>query len=108
MMRVFTGVLIILTVLLQYRLWVSDSGISEVLRLQQSVAQQDLSNADMSRRNKQLSAEVTDLKTGTTAIEERARSELGMLAPDEWFYQVVPHGAIIPKAPASVTHTAQR
>src|SRR5215207_996245 len=76
--------------LLQYRLWLSADGVREVSRLESAVAKQRADNAQLSERNKQLAAEVRDLKSGVTALEERARSDLGMIAANETFYQVVP------------------
>jgi len=76
--------------LLQYRLWMSADGVREVSRLEAAVAKQRADNAQLSERNKQLAAEVGDLKSGVTALEERARSDLGMIAVNETFYQVVP------------------
>jgi cell division protein FtsB len=85
---------------LQYRLWLSDSGVRELTRMQESVAQQRAQNATLVDRNRQLAAEVRDLKTGMAALEERARSELGMIAGNETYYQVVP------AAPAAAHSTA--
>jgi cell division protein FtsB len=76
--------------LLQYRLWLSNDGVSEVLRLRSAVTARQADNARVSERNHQLAAEVRDLKQGYTALEERARSDLGMIAGNESFYQVVP------------------
>ncbi len=98
------GVLVCLTVLLQYRIWLSDDGVREAYRLRQAVAQQTSTNAELTRRNEQLAAEVADLKSGMSAIEERARSELGMIAGGESFYQVVPK--VVVAAPAPVTPPA--
>ncbi len=98
------GVLVCLTVLLQYRIWSSDDGVREAYRLRQAVAQQTSTNAELTRRNEQLAAEVADLKSGMSAIEERARSELGMIAGGESFYQVVPK--VVVAAPAPVTPPA--
>ncbi|MBM4192600.1 MAG: cell division protein FtsB [Gammaproteobacteria bacterium] len=84
------SVLVCLTVLLQHRIWLSDDGIPEAFRLRQAVDQQVATNSELKRRNEQLAAEVADLKNGLTAIEERARSELGMIVTGESFYQVVP------------------
>ena len=75
---------------LQYRLWLSDSGVRELARMQDAVAGQRSQNAVLVDRNRQLAAEVRDLKTGMAALEERARSELGMIASNETYYQVVP------------------
>jgi cell division protein FtsB len=88
-MKWFAGILVAAVLLLNYRIWVSDDGLSEVRRLERSVAAQEATNATLVRRNDQLAAEVADLKNGLVAIEERARSELGMVGPNETFYQVV-------------------
>jgi cell division protein FtsB len=88
-MRILASVLALALVLLQYRLWLSDQGLREVSRLQVSVDAQGAANREQAERNRQLAAEVTDLKVGLTALEERARSELGMVGNSETFYQVV-------------------
>jgi len=100
-MRIFATVLCLALVLLQYRLWLSDHGIREVSRLQAAVDTQTAANHEQSERNRQLVAEVADLKVGLTALEERARSELGMVGNSETFYQVVTAATPIPAAPAS-------
>lgn len=89
-MRWLAVALLIVVLLLQYRLWVSPDGIRELGRLEESVATQRRNNEALVERNQQLAAEVRDLKTGTLALEERARSDLGMIAGNETFYQVVP------------------
>jgi cell division protein FtsB len=90
--------------LLQYRLWLSNDGVPEVLRLRAAVAARQADNARVSERNRQLAAEVRDLKQGYSALEERARSDLGMIAGNESFYQVVPQkgagAALAPLPPA--------
>jgi cell division protein FtsB len=91
---------------LQYRLWLSDRGVRELTRLEAAVATQRATNQRLAERNAQLAAEVRDLKSGMAALEERARSELGMTGANETFYQVVP-----PKAPVggeARTRTASR
>jgi cell division protein FtsB len=110
MTRAFAGVLVCLMVLLQYRIWLSDDGVREAYRLRQAVDQQASTNAELKRRNEQLAAEVADLKAGMSAIEERARSELGMIGQSESFYQVVPKIVATPAAPVdtAATRTAQR
>jgi cell division protein FtsB len=107
-MRIFAVALGLALVLLQYRLWVSDQGTREVTRLQAAVDAQTAANREQSERNRQLVAEVTDLKVGLTALEERARSELGMVGNSETFYQVVTSGTPAPAAPATpITARAQ-
>ena len=73
----------------------------EVARLTRAVATQRGENEQLGERNRQLAAEVRDLKTGMDALEERARSDLGMIARNETFYQVVPaDGRLDPRADA--------
>ncbi|HVW68239.1 MAG TPA: cell division protein FtsB [Steroidobacteraceae bacterium] len=82
--------LALVILLLQYRVWLSEGGVRELDRLQKAVIAQRAENDQLAERNKQLAAEVRDLKTGLDALEERARSDLGMIASHETFYQVVP------------------
>jgi len=88
-MRVLAGFLVVAFVLLQYRLWVADDGIREVWQLRAAVDAQNAENDGLRQRNGQLKAEVQDLKKGLTALEERARHDLGMIGPRETFFQVV-------------------
>jgi cell division protein FtsB len=89
-MKWLAAALAVAVVLLQYRVWLSDDGIHEVERLKGAVSTQRTQNDQLAERNRQLAAEVRDLKTGMDALEERARSDLGMIARNETFYQVVP------------------
>ena len=91
----------VVVAILQYRLWLSDSGVRELARTQQAVSQQRDQNAALVERNRQLAAEVRDLKTGMAALEERARSELGMIARNETYYQVVPAKPDAPRVAAA-------
>jgi cell division protein FtsB len=112
-MRILAVILGLLLLLLQYRVWISDQGKREVWRLTQAVEAQAVANAEQRERNRQLLAEVTDLKVGLTALEERARSELGMVGNSETFYQIVSSAtaapaSLAPAAPAtSLTARAQ-
>ena len=87
---------------LQYRLWISEGSWGEVTGLQNQVAHQKRDNEGLRERNNALAAEVEDLKSGEEAVEERARSELGMIKPGEKFYRVVEP----PAAPAPVGEEA--
>ena len=100
-MRIFVFVLAIALVLLQYRVWISDQGMREVSRLRVSMKAQAAANLEQGERNRQLSAEVANLKGGLTALEERARSELGMVGAKETFYQVVSPNTPAPAAAAT-------
>ena len=89
MLRLLALALIVALIALQVHLWTGHGGMRDVWRLQQQVRQQKAENAALKKRNETLSAEVDDLKHGDEAIEERARSELGLIKPGETFYQVV-------------------
>jgi len=105
-MKWLAAALAVVVVLLQYRIWVSDNGVRQVQRLRQAVAAQQAEDGQLTERNRQLAAEVRDLKTGMVALEERARSDLGMIQHNETFYQVVP--ARPAGATSSPTRTASR
>jgi cell division protein FtsB len=96
-MRILLAVLLIVLLLLQYKLWLGEGGFANVRRLEQRVADQVEENKQLEQRNRELQAEVEDLRQGYDAIEERARSELGMIREDEEFYQVVPGTAAKPE-----------
>jgi len=68
---------------------VGDGSVPEILHLQEEVEKQQLHQQKLEERNASLAAEVKDLKQGHDAIEERARSELGMIKKDEKFYQII-------------------
>jgi cell division protein FtsB len=88
-MKVTTTLFVILLILLQYRLWFGNGSMTEVHHLQEQISQIELDNQNLKERNLSLTAEVHDLKQGQDAIEERARSEMGMIKYDETFYQIV-------------------
>ncbi len=109
MKTLLAGLLAVLA-LLHYRLWLSEEGMREVWFLADAVKSQRAENAALLERNAQLKAEVADLKQGLTALEERARHDLGMIAVSETFYQVVdtPHRAPdeVPQEPGSIQAAA--
>jgi cell division protein FtsB len=82
-------ILLALCVALQIKLWAGQGGRADVDRLRERVELQKSENTRLKLRNDALAADVEDLKSGTDAIEERARGELGMIKPGEVFYQVV-------------------
>ena len=107
MLRVAAGLLLLALLALQYRLWVSPNGMRDVWRTEQAIEAQAEENARLTERNRTLAAEVRDLKEGRTAIEERARTDLGMVGANETFFQVVPPPAAEGPAPADERRTAQ-
>ncbi len=88
-MKILAGVLAALIVLIQYPLWLGKGGWVHAWEAEGKVAAQRARNGQLELRNAALAAEVTDLKQGTDAIEERARYELGMVKQDEVFFQIV-------------------
>lgn len=88
-MRWLTVLLVALVVALQYPLWLGKGSWLKVWEVSQALEKQQAENARLAARNATLEAEVKDLKTGYEAIEERARSELGMIKRDEVFFQVL-------------------
>ena len=90
MLRIVAGLLFAALLVLQYRLWASPGGMREVWRLEKAIEVQVEENERLATRNSTLAAEVRDLKVGKQAIEERARTDLGMVKTNETFFQVVP------------------
>lgn len=88
-MKKIIVLLIVLLVLLQYKIWLGDGGIPKIIQLQEEVKTVEARSEKLKERNHALNAEVADLKKGLDAIEERARSELGMIGKDEVYYQVI-------------------
>jgi cell division protein FtsB len=88
-MRWLVLVLVVLLGFLQFRLWVGEGSLAELHSLRQRIAETEDELTRLQSRNNALAAEVQDLKTGLDAIEERARSQLGMIRPGEVFLQVV-------------------
>jgi cell division protein FtsB len=102
-MRMLTLFLVILIAALQYPLWLGKGSWLRVWDLSRQIEKQQEANAKLKARNDSLDAEVRDLKQGYAAIEERARSELGMIKRDEVFYQVMDSGAAAPLKPVEST-----
>jgi len=89
-MRTLLVILLLMLVALQVKMWFGEGGYSDVKRLELRVEEQARENENLAQRNRELQAEVEDLRQGLQAVEERARSELGMVKESEEFYQVVP------------------
>ena len=104
--RVLLLLLALLLAGLQYTLWLGSGGHQDVAALRRQVATQQVENLRLQERNNALAAEVEDLKSGEAAVEERARSELGMVKPGETFYRVfedAPAGTAAPTPPPAAT-----
>lgn len=88
-MKVIITILVVLLLYFQFKLWIGDGGIPDVMHVQSEVDNAKVTQNKLQERNKALAAEVHDLKQGLDAIEERARNELGMIRNDETFYQII-------------------
>jgi len=102
--KALTLIFVILIALLQYPLWLGKGSWLRVWDLNRQISEQKEANARLKARNDSVDAEVRDLKQGFAAIEERARSELGMIKQDEVFYQVLE--GMLPAAPAGAVKEA--
>ncbi len=89
-LQVAVGILLLVLLGLQYRLWVGEGSLAEVAMLKRQIADQRAELEDLQERNATLQAEVDDLKEGLAAIEARARSELGLIRKGETYFQLVP------------------
>jgi cell division protein FtsB len=100
-MRMLTLILVVLIAALQYPLWLGKGSWLRVWDLNRQIEKQKDSNTALKVRNDAMDAEVRDLKQGYAAIEERARSELGMIKQDEVFYQVMEKSPELKPNPAT-------
>ena len=105
-MRLLTLIFVVLIAALQYPLWLGKGSWLRVWDLSQQIDAQKAHNTTLKARNDAMDAEVRDLKQGYAAIEERARSELGMVKKDEVFYQVLQKG-VPATAPAPAATAAK-
>ena len=83
--RLVPAILLVLLVIVHGQLWFGRGSISDVGQLQQRLQEQQAANAKAQLANERLTAEVRDLKEGLEMVEEKARSELGMVKPNEVF-----------------------
>ena len=88
-MKFISLILVILLVVLQYRLWIGNGSLTEVHHLEQTRQNLLDETRSLQTRNQSLAAEVNDLKHGNDAIEERARTGMGMIKKGEVFYQII-------------------
>jgi cell division protein FtsB len=88
--RIATWMLVALLVLVHLGLWFGKGSVPHVWSQRSQLAAQRVQNDEAQRRNQRMAAEVRDLKAGLEMIEEKARSELGMVKPDEVFVQISP------------------
>ena len=89
MTRFFIAILIVFFLIIQFDIWVKDDGLNRVKELQQMINSQSEENQRLKLRNQQLERELEELKSGTESIEEKARTDLGMIKEGEEFYLIV-------------------
>lgn len=89
-MKILIGILIVLLIGLQYKLWLGDGSLSEVVQLSRELDLQKEKLRLLEERNRILEAQVLDLQNGLDAFEEKARNDLGMIKKDETFIQLIP------------------
>ncbi|MDR2173678.1 MAG: cell division protein FtsB [Burkholderiales bacterium] len=99
-MKILSFIFLLLIAALQYPTWLGKGGWLQVRALQQEIDKQQATNVLLKARNDALAAEVTDLKSGLEAVEERARAELGMIKKDEIYFQFQAHSAAAVPSPA--------
>ena len=88
-MRILQGLLILIILGLQFRLWIGSGSLAEISRLDDAIADQETENSALENRNQELLMEVEELKNGSDAIEEMARQDLGLIKEGETFYMIV-------------------
>jgi cell division protein FtsB len=89
--------LFLLVVALQYPLWLGRGGWLRVWEIDKSLQERRAHNQSLEQRNARIDAEVNDLKSGTDAIEDRARYDLGLVRPGEFFVQIPPKAEVLKK-----------
>ncbi len=88
-MKWIVALLVLMLTGLQYRLWVGEGSLAELARLQREIQKQQVENDRRRERNRVLAIEVEELKSGLDSVEERARTEMGMIKKGETFYMVL-------------------
>lgn len=88
-MKTILVILSIVLAVLQYRLWFADDGLLKAFHSKRMISRLQMKNDEIAKHNVYLANEITALKKGGAAIENRARSDLGMVKKGEIFYQVV-------------------
>ena len=86
--RIGPALLIALLAVVHAQLWFGRGSVGNVASLQRKLDEQKMRNAQAQQANERLASEVRDLKEGLDMVEEKARSELGMVKPNEIFVQV--------------------
>ena len=86
--RLVPAILIALLLIVHAQLWFGRGSVGNVSEMQKKLEAQKAANAQAQQANERLASEVRDLKEGLEMVEEKARSELGMVKPNEIFVNV--------------------
>jgi cell division protein FtsB len=97
-MRLIIYSMFALLIAIQYPLWLGKGGWFKVHEMERQLKEQQELNQALALRNTKLAGDVADLKTGTRAIEERARAEHGMIKQGEYFIQILPSDQSVAEA----------
>ena len=89
MIRLIILILIFFFLMIQFDIWIKDDGFYRVQELEGLIENQLAENQKLKIQNEQLEREIEDLKSGTESIEEKARTDLGMIKDGEEFYLIV-------------------
>ena len=87
-MKLITILLVLLLLIMQVNIWLTKDGYSRILEIKELIQDQQEENNEMASRNSQLNEEIKDLKDGISAIEEKARVDIGMIKEGEEFYLI--------------------
>lgn len=104
-MRVLIATLLLLILYLQFRLWLGDGSYAWITALDDEIQQQEVENADLEMRNAFLYEEIDQLKHGLDAVEDHARSQLGLIREGETFYMILDEESQRERASAGPTRT---
>ena len=89
MTRFFIAILIVFFLMIQFDIWIKDDGLYRLRELEQMIESQNNENQRLKLKNQQVEQEIEELKSGTESIEEKARTDLGMIKEGEEFYLIV-------------------
>ena len=87
-MKFITLLLVLLLLIIQINIWLNKDGYSRIVEIKELIQHQQEENDEMVSRKSQLKEEIKDLKNGFSAIEEKAREDIGMIKEGEEFYLI--------------------
>lgn len=88
-MKMIRIILLIVLLGLQYKLWFGEGNVFQVRRLKEKCTAMEENNKKLISRNRAIESDIIGLKSGGEALEEQARTELGMVKENEDYYQFV-------------------